>query len=71
MTDYLVIYEQADDGGWGAYSPDLEGCVALGDTREEVERNMKEGIALHLAELRRRGRRIPPPRNFAGIVSVG
>lgn len=70
MTDYVVIYEQADDGGWGAYSPDLEGCIALGDSREEVEKHMREGIALYLDELRRRGHPIQQPRNFAGVVSV-
>lgn len=70
MTEYVVIYEQADDGGWGAYSPDLDGCVALGDSREEVEQNMREGIALYLDELRRRGQPVPQPRNFAGVVSV-
>lgn len=38
MTRYVVLYEQADDGGWGAYLPDLPGVVAGGETREEVER---------------------------------
>ena len=70
MTDYVVIYEQADDGGWGAYSPDLDGCVALGDSRAEVEQNMRECIVLFLDELRRIGRPAPHPRNFAGVVSV-
>ena len=70
MTDYVVIYEQADDGAWGAYSPDIDGCVALGDSRAEVEQNMREGIILFLDELRRSGRPAPQPRNFAGVVSV-
>jgi hypothetical protein len=30
MSEYVVIYEQADDGGWGAYIPDLPGVVAVG-----------------------------------------
>lgn len=34
MSEYLVIYEQADDGGWGAYLPDLPG-VAASDFRSE------------------------------------
>jgi hypothetical protein len=34
MKDYLVIYEQADDGAWGAHSPDVEGVVALGETEK-------------------------------------
>ncbi|MQA73273.1 MAG: type II toxin-antitoxin system HicB family antitoxin [Solirubrobacterales bacterium] len=70
MTEYVVIYEQASDGGWGAYSPDLPGAVSAGDTREEVERNMREAIRLHLSDLRDRGRPMPKPSNFAGTVSV-
>ena len=70
MTEYVVIYEQADDGGWGAYSPDVDGCVALGDSRAEVEQNMRESIVLFLEELRRRGQPIPPARSSAGTVSV-
>ena len=36
MTKYVVTFEQADDGGWGAYLPDVPGVVALGATRGEV-----------------------------------
>ena len=70
MTEYVVIYERASDGGWGAYSPDLPGVISLGDTRDEAERMMREAMVLHLDELRRRGEPIPEPRNFAGVVSV-
>ncbi len=28
VSEYIVIYEQAEDGGWGAYLPDLPGVVA-------------------------------------------
>ncbi len=44
MKEYLVIYEQAEDGGWGAHSPDVEGVFALGRTREEVEARMAEAL---------------------------
>jgi hypothetical protein len=37
MSEYVVIYEQAEDGGWGAYIPDLPGVVALGSTRPEAQ----------------------------------
>jgi hypothetical protein len=36
MSEYVVILERADDGGWGAYLPDLPGVVAIGTTRKEV-----------------------------------
>ena len=70
MTEYVVIYEQAGDGGWGAYSPDVPGVVSAGDTREEVERNMHDAIRSHLDELRRRGQAVPEPHNFVGTVTA-
>ncbi len=70
MKDYVVIYEQGDSGGWGAYSPDVPGCYALGDTREEVERNMREVLATHPAELRRRGAGVPETPSHVGVVSI-
>ena len=44
---FLVIIEKGDTG-YGANTPDLPGCVAVGDTRKEVEREMRAAIALHL-----------------------
>lgn len=70
MKDYLVIYEQADEGGWGAHSPDVEGVFALGETREEAETRMAEALAAHLAYLRESGRPIPEPRTHAGHVAA-
>jgi predicted RNase H-like HicB family nuclease len=70
MTEYTVIYEQASDGGWGAYSPDLPGVITLGNTRGEAEDNMREAVRLYLDELQRRGEPAPQPRNFAGTVAV-
>ncbi|MDQ3609056.1 MAG: type II toxin-antitoxin system HicB family antitoxin [Actinomycetota bacterium] len=52
MKDYLVIYEQAEDGGWGAHSPDVDGVFALDQTRAEVESRMAEALSAHLAHLR-------------------
>jgi predicted RNase H-like HicB family nuclease len=70
MKEYLVVYEQAEDGGWGAHSPDVEGVFALGATREEVERRMAEALAAHLEHLRDRGQAIPEPRTDAGRVAA-
>ena len=44
MSEYVVIYEQAEDGGRGAYIPDLPGVVALGATRAEVGERIKEAL---------------------------
>jgi predicted RNase H-like HicB family nuclease len=70
LTDYLVIYEQADDGAWGAHSPDVEGVFALGATREEVEARMSEALAAHLAMLREAGEPVPRPHTEAGRIAA-
>jgi predicted RNase H-like HicB family nuclease len=68
MTGYLVIYETDEDGAWGAYSPDLPGVFAVGDSRREVERLMAEAIPIHLEGLREEGLAIPTPHHEAGRV---
>lgn len=70
MKKYLIIYEQGDHGAWGAYSPDVDGVVALGTSREEVERRMAEAMAAHLEHLREKGRPIPEPHTDAGHVAA-
>jgi predicted RNase H-like HicB family nuclease len=55
MSEYVVIYEQAEDGGWGAYIPDLPGVVALGATRAEVGERIKEALDAYSEDLRDRG----------------
>ena len=58
MTEYLATYERNDDGWW-AYMPDLPGCTAAGDDRDEVERNAFTAVAAHLDLLRSTGRVVP------------
>ncbi len=70
MSEYLVIYESGEQGEWGAYSPDLPGCVAAGDTRMEVEALMREAIPLHIAAMREHGEQIPAPHHHAGSVAA-
>ena len=47
MARILVIIEKGENL-YGAYSPDVPGCVAVADTREEVEQLMKEALREHL-----------------------
>lgn len=47
MARILVIIEKGEHS-YGAYSPDVPGCVAVGETREEVEHLMKEALREHL-----------------------
>ena len=50
MYRFLVVIERAE-GNYSAYAPDLPGCVATGDTVEEVERSMHEAIEMHVRGL--------------------
>jgi predicted RNase H-like HicB family nuclease len=50
MRRFLIVIEKAN-GNHSAYSPDLPGCVATGETREETEKNMYEAIQMHIAGL--------------------
>jgi predicted RNase H-like HicB family nuclease len=51
MMRYLVVIEETDKG-FGAYVPDLPGCIAAAETREEVTSLIHEAIAFHLDGLR-------------------
>ena len=61
MSKYVIIIERAEDGGFGAWCPDLLGCVALGGTYDEAVGEMREAIAFHLDGLRAAGQPIPKP----------
>ena len=69
MNKYLVVIEKTGTG-YSAYSPDLEGCVATGRSREEVEREMQEAIEFHLDGTTRKGEPIPEPRAYSRYVEV-
>lgn len=72
VKEYVVIYERGDEGqeAWGAYIPDLPGCVSTGDTLDEVERNIREALQLHLEGLKAEGLLIPEPTTRVDKVSV-
>lgn len=60
MSEYLVVIEHEGES-WGAYCPDLPGVGVVGDTREQVERLIREAISLHLDGLRQSGDPVPAP----------
>jgi predicted RNase H-like HicB family nuclease len=64
MSEYVVIFEQAEDGGWGAYLPDLPGVVALGATREEVSERINDAVAAYVREMAELGEVAPRARRF-------
>ena len=57
---YAVVIEKGETS-YGAYVPDLPGCVAVAETREEVEALIREAIQLHLEMLQDEGFPIPEP----------
>ena len=61
---YVVVYKQTPNN-WSAYVPDLPGCVAAGDTREEVEWLIREAVELHMESLREHGQPMPPAKEKA------
>lgn len=66
---YLVIVEESDNG-FGAYVPDLPGCVAAAATRSEAIALIQEAIEFHIDGLRKSGDPIPSPRSQSEVVDV-
>jgi len=69
MKKYLIVIEPTKTG-FSAYSPDLPGCVSTGQTREEVEHNMKDAIAFHLDGLREEGQTVAEPHTYSAYVEL-
>jgi predicted RNase H-like HicB family nuclease len=69
MKKYLIVIEPTGTG-FSAYSPDLLGCVSTGRTKDEVEQNMREAIALHLDGLREEGQDVPEPSTYSAYVEL-
>jgi len=66
---YAVIVEEGDTS-FGAHVPDLPGCVAVAETRQEVLELIQEAIEFHLEGLRQDGQPIPPPSSSVEYVEV-
>ena len=66
---YLVVVEKGPTS-YGAYVPDLPGCVAAADSRDEVLQLIREAIEFHIEGLREDGSPIPEPSSFSAVVDV-
>ena len=66
---YAVVIERSETG-YGAYVPDLPGCVAVGETLTETEQLIQEAVEFHLEGLREDGVRVPEPSAVAHYVEV-
>jgi len=67
---YLVVVVEQGGTSFGAYVPDLPGCVAAGETRDEVLTLIREAIEFHIEGLRKDGQPIPPPSSTSEVADV-
>ncbi|WP_017718572.1 type II toxin-antitoxin system HicB family antitoxin [Kamptonema formosum] len=66
---YAIVIEKGETS-YGAYVPDLPGCVAVGETLEEVKALIQEAIQFHLEGMREDGLPIPEPRSLCEYVEA-
>jgi len=69
LRRYPVIIEPTGTG-YSAYSPDVPGCVAVGDTEEETRRNFQDALIEHFQAMREVGEPIPKPHTSVDYVEV-
>jgi predicted RNase H-like HicB family nuclease len=69
MKKYAIVIERGENN-LSAYVPDLPGCITTGGSIEEIERNIREAIELHLEGLREDGEPIPDPHTAVGYIEL-
>jgi len=69
MNKFLVLFEKSKTG-YGAYAPDLPGCVATGRTLEEARDRMAKALEMHLTAMRQDGDPIPEPSHFELLEAI-
>jgi len=68
VKGYVVVFEGDDESGYSAYSPDLPGVVAAGESRAGTEQLMREAMAGHIAMLREHGEPVPAPADADSVT---
>jgi predicted RNase H-like HicB family nuclease len=66
---YAVVIEQGETS-YGAYVPDLPGCITVGETLDEIRELINEAVQFHLEGLREDGEPIPPPKSILEYVEA-
>ena len=71
MTErrYPIVIERTSMG-FSAYSPDVPGCAAVGDTEEETRESFREALSLHFEAMREIGKEVPEPSSSVDYVDV-
>ena len=67
---YIYVIEQANDGSFSAYVPDLPGCTTSGQTADEVRRNIKDAVDSYIDSLREHNEPVPSPTTTADVVEA-
>jgi predicted RNase H-like HicB family nuclease len=68
-VEFLVVVEKGPSS-YGAYVPDLPGCVAAAETRREVRKLIRKGMQLHIRALRKAGEPKPAPKSKSETVRI-
>ena len=66
---YAVIIERTNTG-FSAFSPDVAGCAAVGETEDETRRNFQDALAAHFDAMREIGEPIPEPQSSVDYVEI-
>jgi predicted RNase H-like HicB family nuclease len=61
---YWAVLERGEDGGFGVFFPDLDGCITLGESAAEAAENAREALSLHLETMEEAGQELPAPRDL-------
>ena len=69
MIEDAVVIERSPNN-YGAWVPDLDGCVSTGKTLDEVKANIAEAIEMHIELMREHGEIVPPPTAQVAVVQV-
>ncbi len=66
---YTIVIEKTENN-YGAFVPDLPGCIAVAETRIELMKLIREAIELHIESLRESGESIPMPSATSELIEV-
>jgi predicted RNase H-like HicB family nuclease len=66
---YLIIVEETNTG-FSAYSPDVDGCIATGATKDEVRKNMREALEFHFEGLQLNRQKVPEPHTYSDYIEL-
>jgi predicted RNase H-like HicB family nuclease len=67
---YGVIFEDADDGGVGAYLPDMPGLGVVGRDRKEAREFIEQGVVMHVEGMIEAGDPLPEPSSLDGFTDT-